>query len=126
MFPRGKFAVVKKCVEKATGKQYAAKFLRKRRKGTDCRMDILNEIAVLELAKANPYVVELQEVYETSTEIILVLEWWADALCVCVCMLQKKIKKNPQKFTKSRLTFYSITNLVAFNLLWVYFLDSGQ
>lgn len=75
MFPRGKFAVVKKCVEKATGKQYAAKFLRKRRKGTDCRMDILNEIAVLELAKVNPYVVELHEVYETSTEIILVLEW---------------------------------------------------
>lgn len=75
VFLRGKFAVVKKCVEKATGKQYAAKFLRKRRKGTDCRTDILNEIAVLELAKANPYVVELHEVYETSSEIILVLEW---------------------------------------------------
>lgn len=74
-FPRGKFAVVKKCIEKATGKQYAAKFLRKRRKGEDCRMDILNEIAVLELAKANPFVVALHEVYETSTEIILVLEW---------------------------------------------------
>ncbi|XP_029364133.1 serine/threonine kinase 17a like [Echeneis naucrates] len=71
---RGKFAVVKMCIEKATGKQYAAKFLRKRRKGTDCRMDILNEIAVLESAKANPYVVALHEVYETNTEIILVLE----------------------------------------------------
>lgn len=71
---RGKFAVVKKCIEKATGQQYAAKFLRKRRKGMDCRMDILNEIAVLELAKANPYVVALHEVYETNAEIILVLE----------------------------------------------------
>ncbi|TMS15153.1 serine/threonine kinase 17a like [Larimichthys crocea] len=71
---RGKFAVVKKCIEKATGKQYAAKFLRKRRKGADCRMDILNEIAVLESAKANPYVVALHEVYETNSEIILVLE----------------------------------------------------
>uniref|UniRef100_A0A3Q0S2G8 Serine/threonine-protein kinase 17A n=1 Tax=Amphilophus citrinellus TaxID=61819 RepID=A0A3Q0S2G8_AMPCI len=71
---RGKFAVVKKCIEKATGKQYAAKFLRKRRKGEDCRMDILNEIAVLELAEANPFVVALHEVYETNTEIILVLE----------------------------------------------------
>uniref|UniRef100_A0A3P8WHP7 non-specific serine/threonine protein kinase n=1 Tax=Cynoglossus semilaevis TaxID=244447 RepID=A0A3P8WHP7_CYNSE len=71
---RGKFAVVKKCIEKATGKQYAAKFLRKRRKGEDCRMDILNEISVLETAKANPYVVALHEVYETNTEIILVLE----------------------------------------------------
>ncbi|XP_004071344.1 serine/threonine-protein kinase 17A [Oryzias latipes] len=71
---RGKFAVVKKCTEKATGKQYAAKFLRKRRKGEDCRMDIMNEIAVLESAKANPYVVALHEVYETTSEIILVLE----------------------------------------------------
>lgn len=75
LFSRGKFAVVKKCVEKTTGKQYAAKFLRKRRKGEDCRMDILNEIAVLESAKANPFVVGLHEVYETNTEIILVLEW---------------------------------------------------
>ncbi|XP_049601536.1 serine/threonine kinase 17a like [Syngnathus scovelli] len=71
---RGKFAVVKKCTEKATGKQYAAKFLRKRRKGQDCRVDILNEIAALELAKCNPYVVALHEVYETATEIVLVLE----------------------------------------------------
>lgn len=74
-FPRGKFAVVKKCIEKATGKEHAAKFLRKRRKGEDCRMDILNEIAVLESAKANPYVVALHEVYETNSEIILILEW---------------------------------------------------
>lgn len=72
---RGKFAVVKKCVEKTTGKEHAAKFLRKRRKGQDCRGDILNEISVLESAEANPYVVALHEVYETTTEIILVLEW---------------------------------------------------
>ncbi|KAK7939930.1 hypothetical protein WMY93_003256 [Mugilogobius chulae] len=71
---RGKFAVVKKCIEKSTGKQYAAKFLRLRRKGQDCRKDILNEIAVLESAKSNPYVVGLHEVYETSHDIVLVLE----------------------------------------------------
>ncbi|XP_051570638.1 serine/threonine-protein kinase 17A-like [Myxocyprinus asiaticus] len=71
---RGKFAVVKKCVEKTTGKEHAAKFLRKRRKGQDCRGDILNEIAVLESAEMNPYVVALHEVYENTTEIILVLE----------------------------------------------------
>ncbi|XP_051994859.1 serine/threonine-protein kinase 17A-like [Xyrauchen texanus] len=71
---RGKFAVVKKCVEKTTGKEHAAKFLKKRRKGLDCRGDILNEIAVLESAEANPYVVALHEVYETTAEIILVLE----------------------------------------------------
>lgn len=71
---RGKFAVVKKCIEKSTGKQYAAKFLRLRRKGEDCRKDILNEIAVLESAKSNAYVVALHEVYETNHDIILVLE----------------------------------------------------
>uniref|UniRef100_A0A8C3SMA1 non-specific serine/threonine protein kinase n=1 Tax=Chelydra serpentina TaxID=8475 RepID=A0A8C3SMA1_CHESE len=71
---RGKFAVVKKCVEKATGREFAAKFLRKRRKGEDCRADILHEIAVLELAARSPHVVDLHEVYETPAEIVLVLE----------------------------------------------------
>ncbi|CAM4635322.1 serine/threonine-protein kinase 17A-like [Lepidochelys kempii] len=71
---RGKFAVVKKCLEKATGREFAAKFLRKRRKGEDCRLDIINEIAVLELAARSPHVVDLHEVYETPAEIVLVLE----------------------------------------------------
>ncbi|XP_072927614.1 serine/threonine-protein kinase 17A-like [Hemitrygon akajei] len=74
---RGKFAVVKKCMENASRKEYAAKFLRKRRKGQDCRMDIINEIAILEIAKSNPHVVDLHEVYETTSEIILVLEYAA-------------------------------------------------
>ncbi|XP_069763378.1 serine/threonine-protein kinase 17A-like isoform X3 [Narcine bancroftii] len=74
---RGKFAVVKKCMENASRKEYAAKFLRKRRKGQDCRMDIINEIAILEIAKSNSHVVDLHEVYETTSEIILVLEYAA-------------------------------------------------
>ncbi|XP_048870458.1 serine/threonine-protein kinase 17A-like [Brienomyrus brachyistius] len=74
---RGKFAVVKKCVEKSTGKEHAAKFLRKRRKGQDCRSDIIHEIAVLEYAKSNPFVVSLHEVLETTSEMILVLEYAA-------------------------------------------------
>ncbi|XP_068120469.1 serine/threonine-protein kinase 17A-like [Hyperolius riggenbachi] len=74
---RGKFAVVKKCVELLTGKEYAAKFLRKRRKGEDCRIDIINEIAILEMARFSPYVVDLHEVYETNGEIILVMEYAA-------------------------------------------------
>ncbi|MCI4384923.1 hypothetical protein PGIGA_G00044390 [Pangasianodon gigas] len=92
---RGKFAVVKKCVEKATQKEYAAKFLRKRRKGEDCRADILNEIAVLEAAKANPYVVGLHEVYETSTEIILVLEYAAGGEIFNQC-----VADNDEAFTE--------------------------
>ncbi|KAM4622757.1 serine/threonine-protein kinase 17A-like [Discoglossus pictus] len=74
---RGKFAVVKKCMELATGNEYAAKFLRKRRKGEDCRCDIVNEIAILEMARFSSYVVDLHEVYETNSEIILVMEYAA-------------------------------------------------
>ncbi|XP_014048368.1 serine/threonine kinase 17a like [Salmo salar] len=92
---RGKFAVVKKCIEKATGKEHAAKFLRKRRKGEDCRMDILNEIAVLESAKANPYVVALHEVYETNSEIILILECAAGGEIFNQC-----VAENDEAFTE--------------------------
>lgn len=71
---RGKFAVVKKCVEKSTGREYAAKFMRKRRKGQDCRAEIVHEIAVLELASSCHRVVNLHEVYEMPSEMVLVLE----------------------------------------------------
>ncbi|XP_044032440.1 serine/threonine-protein kinase 17A [Siniperca chuatsi] len=74
---RGKFAVVRKCVEKCTGHEYAAKFMRKRRKGQDCRMEIIHEIAVLELATASPRVVNLHQVYEMASEMVLVLEFAA-------------------------------------------------
>ncbi|XP_051796467.1 serine/threonine-protein kinase 17A isoform X2 [Acanthochromis polyacanthus] len=74
---RGKFAVVRKCVEKCTGNEYAAKFMRKRRKGQDCRMEIIHEIAVLELATASHRVVNLHQVYEMASEMVLVLEFAA-------------------------------------------------
>uniref|UniRef100_UPI0037E9030E serine/threonine-protein kinase 17A n=1 Tax=Semicossyphus pulcher TaxID=241346 RepID=UPI0037E9030E len=74
---RGKFAVVRKCVEKCTGHEYAAKFMRKRRKGQDCRTEIIHEIAVLELATASPRVVNLHQVYEMASEMVLVLEFAA-------------------------------------------------
>ncbi|XP_014268203.2 serine/threonine-protein kinase 17A isoform X1 [Maylandia zebra] len=74
---RGKFAVVRKCVEKCTGHEYAAKIMRKRRKGQDCRMEIIHEIALLELASACPHVVNLHQVYEMASEMVLVLEFAA-------------------------------------------------
>ncbi|KAJ8414377.1 hypothetical protein AAFF_G00052470 [Aldrovandia affinis] len=92
---RGKFAVVKKCVEKTTGEEHAAKFLRKRRKGEDCRMDIIHEIAVLESAMSNPFVVSLHEVYETTAEIILVLECAAGGE-----IFQQCVADNDEAFTE--------------------------
>ncbi|KAM6985617.1 serine/threonine-protein kinase 17B [Aplochiton taeniatus] len=74
---RGKFAVVRRCVEKATGKVFAAKILRKRRRGRDCRADVVHEIAVLEAARNNPRVVNLHAAYETDHDITLLLEYAA-------------------------------------------------
>lgn len=69
-----KFAVVRKCVERTSGHEYAAKFMKKRRKGQDCRSEVIHEIAVLELATASRRVVDLHQVYETASEMVLVLE----------------------------------------------------
>ncbi|XP_063160248.1 serine/threonine-protein kinase 17A [Candoia aspera] len=87
---RGKFAVVKKCVKKETEKEFAAKFMRKRRKGQDCRMEIIHEIAVLELAQCNHWVINLHEVYETPTEIILVLEYAAGGEIFDQCVAERE------------------------------------
>ncbi|KAM8856465.1 serine/threonine-protein kinase 17B isoform 2-T2 [Spinachia spinachia] len=74
---RGKFAVVRRCVEKATGKVFAAKFLRKRRRGRDCRAEVIHEMAVLETARNNARVVNLHSAYETDHDIVLLLEYAA-------------------------------------------------
>ncbi|KAM4028557.1 serine/threonine-protein kinase 17A [Anomaloglossus baeobatrachus] len=87
---RGKFAVVRKCIEKETEKEFAAKIMRKRRKGQDCRMEILHEIAVLELANDNPWVIKLHEVYETATEVILVLEYAAGGEIFNQCVAERE------------------------------------
>lgn len=64
--------------------------MRKRRKGQDCRMEIIHEIAVLELAQDNPWVINLHEVYETPTEIILVLEYAAGGEIFDQCVADRE------------------------------------
>ncbi|XP_066902061.1 death-associated protein kinase related isoform X1 [Halyomorpha halys] len=73
-FLRGKFAAVRKLVHKVTGVAYAGKFIRKRRRSMDQRDEILHEVAVLRLCDDSHRIVRLVEVYETSTEMALVLE----------------------------------------------------
>ncbi|XP_020027205.2 serine/threonine-protein kinase 17A [Castor canadensis] len=87
---RGKFAVVRKCIKKDSGKEFAAKFMRKRRKGQDCRMEIIHEIAVLELAQDSPWVINLLEVYETPSEMILVLEYAAGGEIFDQCVADRE------------------------------------
>lgn len=73
-FARGKFAAVRRLVHKVTGVAYAGKFIRKRRRSMDQRQEILHEVAVLRLADKATRIVKLLEVYETPTEMALVLE----------------------------------------------------
>lgn len=61
-------------MEKATGKVFAAKFIRKRRRGRDCRAEVTHEMAVLEMARSSARVVNLIAAYETDHDLILVLE----------------------------------------------------
>ncbi|KAI9527622.1 serine/threonine-protein kinase 17B [Pseudochaenichthys georgianus] len=86
---RGKFAVVKRCVEKATGKVFAAKFLRKRRRGRDCRAEVIHEMAVLETARNNARVVNLHAAYETDHDIVLMLEYAAGGEIFDHCMSEE-------------------------------------
>ncbi|MBN3307513.1 ST17B kinase, partial [Amia calva] len=87
----GKFAVVKKCVEKATGKEYAAKFLKKRRRGKDCRADIVHEIAVLEATRANSRVINLHDAFETDHDIVLLLEYAAGGEIFDHCVSEERL-----------------------------------
>lgn len=71
---RGKFAQVKRCFHKQTGIEYAGKAIKKRRRATDMRHEIIHEIGVLLLSQNNNGIVKLHEVFETPTEFILILE----------------------------------------------------
>ncbi|XP_069081961.1 serine/threonine-protein kinase 17B [Pleurodeles waltl] len=88
---RGKFAVVRKCFEKSSGREYAAKYLKKRRRGQDCRAEITHEIAVLELAKSSSRIADLHEIYETTNEIILVLEYAAGGEIFNLCLADEEM-----------------------------------
>jgi death-associated protein kinase len=73
----GQFAVVRRCVHKETGLEYAGKFIRKKRARASRRgvlpEDIRREVDILhEIDHDN--IIKLYEVYENKQEVILVLE----------------------------------------------------
>ncbi|XP_034639055.1 death-associated protein kinase 2 isoform X3 [Trachemys scripta elegans] len=73
----GQFAIVKKCREKSTGVEYAAKFIKKRqsrasRRGVR-REEIEREVNILQqILHAN--IIKLHDVYENRTDVVLILE----------------------------------------------------
>lgn len=58
----------------ATGVEYAAKFIRKRRRALDTVREIAHEVAVLLQCSKSTRVVTLHEVYDARTEMVLLLE----------------------------------------------------
>uniref|UniRef100_A0A8D1Y4A4 non-specific serine/threonine protein kinase n=1 Tax=Sus scrofa TaxID=9823 RepID=A0A8D1Y4A4_PIG len=73
----GQFAIVKKCREKSTGLEYAAKFIKKRqsrasRRGV-CREEIEREVGILRQV-LHPNVITLHDVFENRTDVVLILE----------------------------------------------------
>lgn len=61
-FNRGKFASVRKIRHLVSGQEYAAKFIRKRRRAADTSREIYHEVAVLALCGGCTRVVRLHEV----------------------------------------------------------------
>ncbi|XP_064168629.1 death-associated protein kinase 3-like isoform X1 [Anguilla rostrata] len=73
----GQFAIVKRCREKSTGQEYAAKFIKKRqsrasRRGVR-REEIEREVSVLQQIQ-HPNNITLHDVYENRTDVVLILE----------------------------------------------------
>ncbi|XP_030621829.1 death-associated protein kinase 2 isoform X3 [Chanos chanos] len=73
----GQFAIVKRCKEKSTGVEYAAKFIKKRqsrasRRGVR-REEIEREVNILQQIQ-HPNIVTLHDVYENRTDVVLILE----------------------------------------------------
>ncbi|KAF4095242.1 death-associated protein kinase 2 isoform X1 [Onychostoma macrolepis] len=73
----GQFAIVKRCTEKSTGVEYAAKFIKKRqsrasRRGVR-REEIEREVDILQELQ-HPNIITLHDVYENRTDVVLILE----------------------------------------------------
>ncbi|EDO42287.1 predicted protein, partial [Nematostella vectensis] len=73
----GQFAVVKKCSEKSSGLEFAAKFMKKRRSKALRRgvtlEQIIREATVLR-SVAHQGIIYLHDIYETKMEFVLILE----------------------------------------------------
>ncbi|XP_065316441.1 uncharacterized protein LOC135925162 isoform X2 [Gordionus sp. m RMFG-2023] len=74
----GHFAVVRRCKSKIDGQEYAAKFIRKKRAQASRRglsmEDIKREVGILQELDSHPNVITLKEVFDNSSNVILVLE----------------------------------------------------
>lgn len=99
---RGVSSTVRRCIEKETGKEFAAKIIDvsadlEDSQGLTLRQATLREISILKLVAGHPYIIELYDVFESSTYIFLVFELCKngelfDYLTSVVALSEKKTK----------------------------------
>ncbi|KAB7503642.1 Death-associated protein kinase 2, partial [Armadillidium nasatum] len=74
----GHFAIVRRCIEKSTRTEYAAKFIKKRRTTSSRRglpvPVILREVEVLQNLGSHSNIISLHQVFDNGQNFILVLE----------------------------------------------------
>ncbi|KAJ6654492.1 hypothetical protein lerEdw1_006913 [Lerista edwardsae] len=73
----GQFAIVRKCREKKSGLEYAAKFIKKRRLSSSrrgvSREEIEREVNILREIQ-HPNIITLHDIFENKTDVVLILE----------------------------------------------------
>ncbi|GJQ75383.1 hypothetical protein Trydic_g23559 [Trypoxylus dichotomus] len=97
---RGISSTVRRCIEKETGREYAAKIIDLSSDSTDGHSSYestMQEISILRQVAGHPYIIELQDVFESSTFIFLVFELCKhgelfDYLTSVVTLSEKKTK----------------------------------
>ncbi|KAK7020758.1 Phosphorylase b kinase gamma catalytic chain, skeletal muscle/heart isoform, partial [Halocaridina rubra] len=95
---RGGCSVVRRCIEKETGQPYAAKIIDLSDSSDEGVLEAtLREIEVLRLVAGHPYIIELHDVFQSSTFIFLVFELCEhgelfDHLTTVVTLSEKKTK----------------------------------
>ncbi|CAG2168053.1 unnamed protein product [Oppiella nova] len=99
---RGVSSTVRRCIEKETGREFAAKIIDvsadlEDSQGLTLREASLREINILRLVAGHPYIIELHDVFESNTYVFLVFELCKngelfDYLTSVVALSEKKTK----------------------------------
>uniref|UniRef100_A0A3Q4M777 non-specific serine/threonine protein kinase n=1 Tax=Neolamprologus brichardi TaxID=32507 RepID=A0A3Q4M777_NEOBR len=126
----GNFAVVKECVERSTGQEYALKIIDKAR---CCGKEHLieNEVAVLRRVR-HPSIIQLIEVDETPTQLFLVMEAAVTYTLHLVSEMYQYIfllffacKDKKKRLTFSYKRLFIVDRLLYYTVLFVYVCSYG-
>lgn len=69
---KGISSTVRKCVEKATGKEYAVKIVEY--SGPDLKESTLREIEIMRLIGGHPNIIDIHDTFESESFVFIVME----------------------------------------------------